>query len=487
VRLVLTESLLVALAGGVLGTGIAYVGTEALVRSVPVAYPAWIVFAVDGGVLSYAFGMSLLTGLVFGLIPALRASRPRLAPSLRDGGRGASAGSRRLRATLVTGELALSLVLLVGAGLMIRSFLGLQATDPGFETRGALAGRVYLSGERFATAAQRVITSRALLERASALPGVERAALISAAPLAGWQTSSGVAIEGLETRAGEERYTEWRPVSSGALGLLRIPIIAGRDITPAEAFDSTSTVVVVNEQLAHRYWPNETGIGKRIAFERGEHPKWLTIVGVSRDIALGSPGERPRHAVWRPWATAAGRTMTVLVRARNADAAALAPALRRAVSSVDPTIAVVSLSTLDDVVRDALWRFKLYGWLFGAFAAAALVLAVVGVYGVIAYQVAQRTRELGVRVALGARPTDVYRLVVGDGARLAGVGLVIGLVLAFGLTRVLRAGLRGVSATDPLVFGVVTVTLAGAALLACWIPARRATRVDPLSALRNDG
>ena len=365
----------------------------------------------------------------------------------------------------------------------------LESADPGFDTRGALAARLYLGGTRYATAASQVAAMRATLDRAGALPGAARVAVVTAAPMAGWSQASGLTIEGRETRPDEGLSAEWRGMSSGALATLGVPLVTGRDVTPAEAADSLARAVVINETMAKRFWPGASALGRRVSVSGGERPVWLTVVGVARDVAMRGAGERPRNQLWRPWATASGRTMTVLVRARAAAArevAAMAPSLRRAIAAADPTIPVVQVATLADVVHESLWRFALYGWLFGTFAAAALLLAVVGVYGVIAYQVAQRTRELGVRVALGARPADVYKLVVGDGARLAAYGMGVGLVLAFGLTRVLRAVLHGVSATDPLVFGVVTASLLGAALLASWVPARRAARVEPTVALRSE-
>ncbi len=484
VRLLVTESLLVALAGGALGVGIANASTELLRRTTRVAYPSWIVFAVDRNVVGYAVALSLATGLVFGLLPAVRASRPQLAPALRDGGRGTSVGARRLREGLVTGALALALVLLVGAGVMIRDVLRLSTIDPGFTTRGVLVARLYLPGERFASTTRRLATMDAALARVRAMPGVAHASVMTRAPLDGGERTSTVYVEGRDDAAVEQSVS-WLPTSGGSLTTLRVPLVAGRDLTEAEGRDTLATAVVVNETLARRAWPTTSAVGRRLALRADSARRWLTVVGVARDVGLSRAGGRPASQLWLPWATAPSRTMSLLIatRGETSVAASLAPALRRAVTEVDRVLPIASLQTLDGIASDALWRFRLYATLFGAFAGVALVLAVVGVYGVVAYQVAQRTRELGVRVALGARPRDVERLVLGDGARMAGVGVALGLALASGLTRLLSAALHGVSATDPLVFGGVTVALSATVVFACWLPARRATRVDPMRAL----
>jgi predicted permease len=491
VRLVLAESVLIALGGGALGVLLAYAGVGALRASVPVAYPAWIVLDVDARVIAYALGLSLVTGVAFGLVPALRATRPALAPTLRDNARGATAGAgaRWLRDGLVVAELALSLVLLAGAGLMVKSVLRLQSSDPGFRPAGVLAARVHLGGARYDARAARADVYRRAVERVAAVPGVAQVEVTSAAPLAGGSAAAGFIVEGRDLPADRLPVAQWRPVSPGALEALRVPLVEGRWLTRDETLDTAATAVVIGEAMARRVWPGESALGRRVAFARGDSPRWLTVVGVARDLTLFAGGDRVPNQVWRPWAAAAGRTMTLLVRAASGGtegAAALAPAVRRALADVDPTLPVEGVQTMDAIVRDSLWQPKLYGFLFGSFAAAALVLAVVGVYGVVAYQAAQRVREFGVRVALGATAGDVYRLVLGQGARLAGAGLAIGLALALGMTRVLASALAGVSATDPAVLALVCATLAGSALAATWIPARRATRANPTDVLKSE-
>jgi predicted permease len=485
-RLVLLESVLVALAGGALGVLIAQGGVRALRDAVPVAYPAWLVFDVDWRVLSYALAMSTLTGLLFGLVPALRATRRAVAPTLRASGRGSSAGAgaRRLRDGLVVAELALSLVLLAGAGLMVKSMLRLQTVDPGFQPAGVLAARVRLGGARYdAVPARTALLDRAT-ERLRALPGVVGVSAVSAAPLSGSSSSSSFAVQGRDVPEGQEPVAETRAVRAGYFAALRMPLLAGRDFTEIEAGDTTARVVVVNETMARRWWPGQDPIGRRLSIGgSGPDAPWLTVVGVTRDVRQRRLGQAAEEQLYLPFAAEARREMTLLVRTAG-DPAALAPALRREIGALDPALPFVDLDTMTAVVHRSLWLQRLYGVLFGAFAGAAVLLAVVGVYGVIAYAVAQRVRELGVRMALGARPRDVAALMLRDGARLAGVGLAIGLALALGVTRVLGAALQGVSPHDPAVFLGVTTVLGAAALAASWIPARRAARVDPAQSLR---
>lgn len=489
-RLLLLESVLVALAGGALGLGVAALGLRLLVASIPVDYPSWLVFTLDARVLAYAAVLALATGLVFGLAPALRATRAALAPALRDGARGSTAGTsgRRLRDGLVVAELALSLVLMAGAGLTIRSVLGLQAVDPGFDPRGTIAGTVLLNASRHAAPEARARLLRTLVARLGALPGVEAVAAVSTPPLSGANSSAGFTIEGRPAREDERRQAETRGVLPGYFAALRIAFVAGRDLTAAEASDPAARVLVVNETMARRWWPDGNALGRRVSFGGEGESQWFTIVGVVRDVRQRSLARPPMEQVYGPEAALGWGQATLVVRATPdaGDPAALAPAMRRTLAALDPALPFADLSTMGALVARSLWQQKLLVALFSTFAAVALALAVVGVYGVIAYGVAQRIPELGVRVALGAAPGDVYRLVVGDGARLAGAGLALGLVLALATTRLLAASLHGVSPTDPLVLGGVMAALGAAALAACWLPARRAVRVDPLVALRAD-
>ncbi len=485
-RLVLLESVIVALLGGALGVLIAEGGVRAMRGAVPVAYPAWLVFDVDWRVMTYALAMSTVTGLLFGLVPALRATRRAVAPTLRAAGRGSSAGAgaRRLRDGLVVAELALSLVLLAGAGLMVKSMLRLQTVDPGFRPEGVLAARLRMGGERYdATSARLALLTRAV-ERLAALPGVQAASATSSAPLSGSNSSSSFVVDGHDVPEGQTPNAETRAVLPGYFGTMGLPLLAGRDFTAAEAADSVARVVVVNETMAKRWWPGQDPIGRRVSIGGGgDDAPWMTVVGVTRDVRQRRLGRAAEEQLYLPFGAQARREMTLVVHT-SGDAGALAPALRREVGALDAGLPFVNLDTMTAMVHQSLWLQRLYGVLFGAFAGAAVLLAVVGVYGVIAYAVAQRVRELGVRVALGARPRDVAGLMLRDGARLAGIGLGVGLVLALGMTRALGSALQGVSPSDPAVFGGVTALLGAAALAASWLPARRAARVDPIEALR---
>lgn len=497
-RLVVLESVLVTALGGALGLGLAHAGLAALLRTVPVVYPAWLVLAVDGRVVAYGLVLALAAGMLLGLVPALRATRPSLAPTLRAGGHGAVGGGRRLRGTLVTTQLALTVVLLAGAGLMVKSVLKLQVADPGFDPRGVLAVRVYAPGARYASmAARRALVARTR-ERLTGVPGVATVTTAGIAPLSGDGSTSTFVPEGTAVPAGREPWAHVRRVGDGYFALLRHPLVAGRDFSRAEAADSGAAVVVVNETLARRVGagagaPVASALGRRLWFGRGASTRWRTVVGVARDAQIVGLDRKPEFHVYLPQATTVERHTTYLLRAGcpsrapraiGCDPGALAPAVRAALREVDPTLAVVDVQAMPAMVQQSLWLPRLFGRMFGTFAGAALLLALVGVYGVVAYAVAERTRELGVRLALGARPRDVYRVVLGGGARVAALGLGVGAALALALTRVLASALPNVSPRDPGVLVGVVASLAAATLAASWAPARRATRVDPVEALR---
>ncbi|MDF1506096.1 ABC transporter permease, partial [Roseisolibacter sp. H3M3-2] len=417
------------------------------------------------------------------------------APTLREGGRGASAGAggRRLRDGLFVAEVALSLVLLAGAGLMTRSMLALQATDPGFRPDGVLAVRLRMGGAAYDAPAART----ALLERAAdalrALPGAVSASAVNAAPLSGDNMSSAFAVEGRDAAESEARRAETRAVLPGYFGAVRLPLVRGRDFTAAEARDTAARVAIVNEAMAARWWPGEDPVGRRVSFGGGgPDAPWRTVVGVARDVRQQGLGRTPGEQAYLPFASFARREMTLLVRtgcppqAGGCDPAALAPAARRAVAALDAGLPLVEVETLTAVAHRSLWLQRLYGALFGAFAGAAVLLATVGVYGVVAYAVAQRVRELGVRLAIDARRRVAAGLLLRDGVRLAALGLGAGLPLTLAATGALRSTLHGVSPRDPLVLVGTVLVLGAATVLASWLPARRAARVDPVRALRAD-
>ncbi len=493
VRLVVLEGVLVAAAGGVFGLFVARAGLAAMLGAVPAVYPAWITFAIDARVVAYALLLAFGAGTLLGLVPALRATRPSLAPTLRDGGRGAAgagADGRRLRGGLVTVQLALTVVLLAGAGLLVKSVLQLQAADPGFDPRGVLAVHVFAPGARYERAAARRALVARTRERLAAVPGVAAVATAGSAPLSGGDPTGTFVAEGQPVPPGREPSAHERAVGDGYFALLRYPLVAGREFSAAEAADSGAAVVVVNEALARRAWPDAGArmpdvLGRRLSFARGADTLWRTVVGVARGAQIVGLERRPESVIFLPQAVTVDRNPTFLLRTAG-DPGALAPAVRAALRDMDPTLAVLDLQTMSTVVRQSLWRARLFGRTFGAFAVAALVLALVGVYGVVAYTVAERTRELGVRLALGAQPRDVYRAVLGGSARLAALGLGAGAALALALTQVLASALPNVSPRDPAVLLGVVASLAAATLVASWVPARRATRLDPVASLRAD-
>lgn len=481
IRQLLTESIGVALLGGAAGIGVAYAGLHLILASLPFDPPLGMVFDIDRNVLLFTLALSVGTGVVFGLAPALRAGRSDLTNALRDGGRGASgsAAQGRMRGALVVGELALATVLLVGALLMVRSLFRLQGVEPGFDTAQLLTARITAAGTRYDDRGARQRFFQQLAAGAESLPGAASAAVVSQVPLWGWSNAADFEVEGHPPAPGEQPPAEFRGISASYFETIGVALERGRSVSPAEVA-AAAPVVVVNRTLADRFWPGQDPIGLRLRI--GE--SWRTVVGVVPDVRLRSLDEPPMPQLYAPFTAGTPRSLTLLVR--TGSASATAPALRDLVRAADPGVPLEEIVGMDEVIRRSLWRQRLFGGMFTAFAGIALLLAVTGVYGVMSYAVSLRTHEIGVRMALGAGAGRTLRLVVGRGAVLAAMGLALGVVGAFALTRVLASLLYGVSATDPLAFiGSVTL-LGGAALLASYIPARRATRVDPMVALREE-
>ncbi|HYJ80273.1 MAG TPA: ABC transporter permease, partial [Longimicrobiaceae bacterium] len=484
-RQLLTESLMVALLGGALGVLLARWGIDLAVTGIPEQLPYWIVFDIDWRVLAFVLGVSVGTGVVFGLVPAWRASAVDLHEVLKEGGRGSSAGARsgRLRSALVVVQVALSLVLLIGAALMVRSFLALQHVDPGFRTERMLTLRMFLVGGHYEEDPQRV----AFLERALAgiaqQPQVESAAAVTSAPLSGSNWSSSFAVEGIPVQPGDEPISPVRAVTADYFRVLGVAVTRGRAFTPQEVADSAAPVVMVSQAFAARYWPNQDPVGRRMKHGTGDETPWLTVVGVVPDLQQRELGAPVETHFYLPYGRAAFRNMTLVVRTRGEPAAATT-AVRDAVGRVDAGLPLFAVQSMEEMVRTSFWDRRLYGLLFLSFAAIALTLAAIGIYGVMSYSVAQRTHEIGVRMALGARMSDIVRLVVGHGAVLTAMGVAVGLLGALGVTRVLSGMLVGVGATDPATFVLIPLLLAGVALLASYLPARRAAKVDPLVSLR---
>jgi predicted permease len=497
VRQLLTESALLALLGGILGLLLAVWAIDMLVSVNPGNIPRVEEIGVDGRVLAFSLAVSLLTGLLFGLAPALKASRPDLNSSLKEGATAALAGIRRqpLRSGLIVTEVALTLVLLVGAGLMLKSFRQLRSVDPGFRKENVLAMRVPPPDVEDPEAARWMSFYREVVERVQALPGVGSAAVSSAIPMEGGGSESGVVAEGqpFPDSPEESTLTQWQMVSPEYFSTLRVPIMRGRSFAGSDR-EGAVPVAIVDETMAKRLWPDENPVGKRIAFEfKGEsikdpQPVWREVVGVvghTRHYGLAGvsrvqiyvPFEQ--RALWAQPKT----VLALFVRGRS-NPAELTAAIRREVAHVDPATPVFDVQTMEEVVASQLAQPRFSSLLLGGFAGVALTLAAIGIYGLVAYTVTRRTREIGLRMALGARAPDVLRMVVKQGMALVLLGLALGLIAALVLSRFMSSLLYEVSAWDPGIFAGVALLLTSIAFVATYIPARRATRIDPLVALR---
>jgi len=485
-RQLLTESLLIAIAAAAVGVLLASWGLDVVVAMLPSSLPSWMQFTIDGRVLVFTLVMAVATGLVFGLAPALQASRPDLTDALKDGSRGAgtSRSGKRLRNALVVAEVALSLVLLIGASLMMKSFLRLQSVDPGFDYRRSLAMQLSFVGTAYdATEARWSALDRVVTE-VSALPGVTGAGAVSLTPLTTPNAITGFYLDGEPLTAGRAHDAEVRAITAEYFRSLGISLLRGRTFTRPEMTDS-APVVVVNQTLAARHWPNGDAVGKRIRWGIATDDPLLTIVGVVSDVKQRQLGAPVPAQMWVPYTVYPYRTMTLMVAA-SGDPAALAAPVRAVVRRVAPTVPLYGVETMRGIYARSVWQPRLYGALFTSFAVIALLLAAAGVYSVIAYSVTQRLHEIGVRMALGAKRADVFRLVVQGGARLALIGVVLGTLGALAATRVLTTLLYGVSPTDPSVFVAMGAVLLGTALVASYVQARRAASLDPVKALRND-
>ena len=484
-RQLLTESLLLGVISGALGLVLALWGMELLLAAIPIDIPFWMKFDLDGRVLGFTAACSLLTGFVFGTAPALEASNPDLNETLKEGGRsGSGAGRGRLRSLLVVAEIALSLVLLVGAGLMMRSFISLQSVNAGIDPQGVLTFNIGLAGAKYRPPEKRVAFFAQLLERVRALPGVQSAGSNSGLPLSGMNWGRGLTVEGFPVLStGEAPTINHCVISPSYLAAMGIRILKGRDFDERDQKDSQK-VTIIDERLAKEYWPDEDPIGKRIRFGPPEdNEPWHTIVGVVAEVKHDRLDASTRKSVYLPFAQKPIGSSSLAIRTTGRPEN-LISAVRAQVKELDPDLPITRVMPMTEIVARSVWQPRLYTALFGVFAAVALILATVGIYGVMSYAVTQRTREIGLRMALGAGRKDVMKLVVGQGVVLAALGVGVGLVAAIGLTRLMSSLLFGVTATDPSTFVAVSVLLAGVALGACFVPARRAAKVDPMVTLR---
>jgi putative ABC transport system permease protein len=486
VRMLLVESTLLSMLGGLAGLVLA----EALVRVVvalgPASIPRLAEVALDWQATAFAFGVAVLVGVVFGLVPALQASRVSLVDALKDGGRAGSASAGgRLRQALVVAEVALSLVLLVSAGLLLRSFATLQDANFGFTRAQVLTAGIALPQRDYLTPERRAQFFERLIADLASQPDVEAAGAVMALPLATNRQGTSLVIEG-RSAPEQDVNVAFGLVTPGYLAAMKIPVVRGRDFVESDRADQP-LVAVVNEELARQFFPNEDPIGRRIRVGNASD-KVLEIVGVSGNVRhdlTEFAGFRPM--VWRPYAQSPWMLrMSLVVRSRAQDPASLVATVRSRVAQLDPALPLYNTRTMDDVFSTAVAQPRFSATVLGLFAALALVLAAVGVYGVLAYSISRRTQEMAIRVALGAQRQDVLRLVLGQGMKMTVVGAALGLAGAFGATRLLESQLYGVSTLDPLPFVATVLVLGLTALLACYIPARRAARVDPIVALRHE-
>jgi putative ABC transport system permease protein len=489
IKQLLIECVLLGLASAPLGLAIAYFGVWLLDNAVPPGMvPYYIHWEISPRVIAYTLGISALTGLVFGLAPALQAGRLNLQEALRDGARGSGQSGRRarLRNGLVVLEVALSLVLLVGASLFVRSFLNLQSASPGFDTAPLLTARFFMIGDAYATAEQKAQRVEDVMRRIESLPGVTTAFASNFVPLDAGGGSGHAIVDGRAVPKGEEPTILYTAVTPHLYKTMALPLLKGRDFTDAEGAGRTP-VAVVNDTMARKLWPGTDAVGRRFRLVETEPEEWFTVIGVAPDIRMFDMNDdTPDFSVaYVPYRFSNFANIGVTIRAAG-DPALLAAAVRASIRESDPGLPIFALRTMEDLRREGFWQFRLFGFMFGIFGAAALFLAGVGVYGVLSFSVSQRTQEMGVRIALGAKQSDVLGLVVRQGATLAAIGVIIGLIGAFGITRVIRSLLYNVTPTDPLSFGGVALFLALIAVVASYLPARRATNVDPIVALRNE-
>jgi putative ABC transport system permease protein len=483
----LVESLLIAMLGGILGIAIAWWGVRLLRFAFPDQTPPfYVTLALDGPALLCVAALTVVTGMLFGTVPALRATRANLGTSLRDGtrGSGSSAHRSRLRGALVVSEIAISVVLLVGAMLLVRSYRNLAGTSLGFDEHGILSARLTLPSARY-TRAQAKLFFDDLLARLRREPGVTMAASAQGIPFSGWNVQAGTEIEGAPPpKRGEDLVAHWQYVTPGYFQAIGVKLLSGRWFTDADR-DSLNPVVLVNEQMVIKGFGGRDPIGKRVRVGGDKEP-FATVIGVLRDYRHYRLPEPMGPAVFYPYATYPGRQQTIVLRTTRDDPHSLVPALRAAVRAIDPKLALYDVRTFEEAVSNSLWRQRLQGNVLSIFAALALVLACTGLYGVIAYAVAERTRELGVRMALGATRGDVLRLVLGQSGRLVLGGIAFGIVIAVLGVHMLDSLLYGVQAIDPTTFVMVPVLLALVALAAALVPARRAALVDPIIAMRGE-
>ncbi len=485
IRQLLTESVLLSSLGGLVGVGLGFAGVKGLVASLPTNVPRADEIGVDLSVLAFTAVVAMVTGLVFGLAPAWKISKADMNETLKENGRGtATPGQHRLRNTLVVAEISLALILLVGAGLLLRSFYRVIEADPGIRSTGVLTASLPLPQSRFSTPESRAALVERVIEKAKASPGV-RTAAATLPLLGGWQSS--FLVEGRpEPLPGQRPSADTIRVTPDYFKAMGVRVLEGRVFEPTDRI-GTTPVCIIDETFAKAHFPGESPLGKRVKF--GGHGDmtvpWMEIVGIAAHVKNYGVDQPSRVEIYLPFNQVNSSTPTIVLET-SGDPAALAAGLREAVRSVDPEIPLFAVRTLDEIISSQTAQRRLAVVLISVFASAALLLAAIGIYGVMSYAVALRTTEIGIRMALGAERDDISRMVLRFGVKMSFIGVAVGLVASFGLARTMAGLLFQTSVTDPPTFSIVPLLLMSVALVACYVPARRATRVDPLVALRSE-
>jgi len=486
-RQFLTESVLLAVIGGAVGLLLSIAGLRVLKTFIPDTISQAQAISIDAKVLVFTGLVALVTGIIFGLAPAMQVSHLDINDTLKEGGRDAAGGTRgnRIRALLVIGEIAVSFVLLMGAGLLINSFMHLRNLHPGFRANHLLTMKIPLSEVKYPDKERRSPFYAEVLRRVQALPGVQSAAVAGNLPLTYDGDSMPIGIEGRTDPPPDQRPDViLRVVGPGYFSTMGIPLVRGRDFREQDKDDS-ARVVIVSEKTARHFWPGENPIGKRLKpGSTNRNIPWIEIIGVVKDVRQNDFVSEPKMQMYMPYQQLNSFAPNALVVRTNVEPLSLAGAVRNAIWAVDKDQPVSNLRSMDEIVSEAVARQRFSMLLLGIFAALAMVLAAVGIYGVMSYSIAQRTREIGLRIALGAQKSDVLKMILRQGLRFVAAGLAIGLAASFALTRVMASLLFGISATDPATFVSISLMLIAVALLASYIPAVRAMKIDPMLALR---
>jgi putative ABC transport system permease protein len=485
----LSETVLIALPGAAIGLLMSQWLTDAMIGAFPErSLPYWLDFTVDGRVILFSIGAAIFTTVVVGVLPALRTVRPNLVHDLKEGGRGASLGraGQRLQAGLVVAQVALCFALLVGANLMVQSFLAMQTTSLGFNHTPILTGGGYLAGDAYDDIRVRAAFYRKVVDTVRAVPGVTAAVVTTATPGDDGGSPQQLVIDG-RTGAQDAIGVQSIAISSGLFDTIDEPLLEGRTFTDAEVLDPDADVALINQELARRLWPGDSPIDRRIGFRDNDEIAWLRVVGVAPNVhyeEVGEDTDQSRLNVYVPLATSGTRAIAMLIRAQGRPESVVAP-VRDAMQRISPTFAASSPVPMTEVRQRTTWEQEFFGDLMAVFASGAMLLACLGIYALISYSVGRRAREIGVRLALGARPADVIRMLLQQTARVGGAGLIAGLILAVAVARALAGYLYGVS-VNPWLFASMAVPLTAALLVATWLPARRAARIEPTIALRDE-